>query len=583
MRLLILLIFSMFFINGCSYKDMINEEMENKLKVKTLNSDNLEKQLNISKIRHECLDLSYLRNLEDLLNELSKIEKRVYYLDFSSKNINTPVFNNGICVKSFNELNNVLKKTIGYSIKIKDDNLYKNRPKIVKVRNEKVHFKNAIYPISITNNRQDVAMVLDEIAKNYNYNITYNQEDLNVGGNISSSRDQKKANYFTGKYINFKGKKVEDLLDYISDSLNLYYEVYPDKRLIKFSKFKTKRFKLIIENTVIDTVLSPNADGSSSSNAGSNNSSSSGSSSASSTSSISSFASKYKVKLYEKIKDAIETILDKKNTNKKDYVQVFQNGTILVKTTKNKMEEIHKIILDYNKSFSQDIELIVETFEVAMSREINQGIDLESLAGKYTGRTNFNAQTVGRRVFNGQKSILVNSLSKYGKVIDIRTIRFSLKNHIPSYKDKRTSRDYFEKIDLVQNGTDENGKTIYNIQPTIGTVLYGLQGVALASTMGDKINVRISMVASALESIQEVKRGDSTVTLTTKNNDDFIFDGSMKNGERRIMDALYLKSDSNDYKGIIPIDDFIIGGNRGGKYIRRAIVFVVQVKKVEDN
>ncbi len=49
----------------------------------------------------------------------------------------------------------------------------------------------------------------------------------------------------------------------------------------------------------------------------------------------------------------------------------------------------------------------------------------------------------------------------------------------------------------------------------------------------------------------------------------------LKNGDRKIIGYLTSYENAKDYDGILPIEDFVLGGANSKKYFRKETVFVI--------
>lgn len=568
MKNIFLILLVAFFFSGCSflqtsvntdYKELTTEKKLKNIEATKLNipSKHLEKR---------CISLTTPKRLTTVLNELYKIDGRLYYKKLSSTDIEMPVLNKAVCVNSLRKLNDVLMTTTIYRLEIVENMFKKNMPKVIEVKYKNVDFSKKKF--TLKNANQDMADSLADISSQIGYTIVYKQADINSVGSVTSgtNAETNKVNkFFENKYININSSIVEDLLDNISISFNLYYDIYPDKKLIVFSKYKLNRLKLTMLNTVIatDITTSSNLNGENGNNEDSQ------------------VVSQVELKLYDSVKGAIDKIIGTTNSES-EYSRILPDGTVIVKTTKDKMYHVEKTIYEYNKSFSQDIILNIDIYNVLVSNEYTGGIDLNYITDAITVKTSFldNSIATLTKTSTDTKQVIIDSLNNFGKFLNVSNLYMPIKNYIPKGRAKSKNQEYFKSTKLVQTGgTDADGNPLYERVQTIENAITGIQGKARASITGDSINVDLSFALSNLVSLDSQTQNNETVTVKTDETDNFDYKGTFYDGETRIVDAYYFTKEASDYEGIVPIQDFIIGGSSGKTYVKKALVFVVSVKK----
>lgn len=513
------------------------------------------------------IDLTTPKRISVGLSTLGEIDGRIYYLDKDSEDIALPILSSNLNYKpkSFNDLKLLLEDLTDYTIRITANKYNENRPKVVTVKRKTANFENTDIDLKVNANI-DVADVLEQVARETGYNVGFVQEDSDNlgGGGDTEVPNSNSLDYFKGKRITFYGDNVQSLLDYISESLDLYVDVVPKKKMIIFSQFKQKNFKLTAKNQVIDGSLS--VSGATEDGGGGTESRS----------------SSVQIDLYNEFEETAKTILKGKSTSEegKGYCDVLHNGDVITYGKKSSLESIEKLVNNFNKDYGRTYKILLTSYDVVLNRENSIGVDLDILTGNFKAVTDVVAKSVlDYSNPDGTKKLFMDSLNEFGRVVKINNYAYNLTNHIPKYKNKLENQDYFKKTTLTQIGTNSDGVPLYETEPTIEKAQEGMELNLWAAASGDRINLSINAVIKSILSFDEKSLDGKTVTLLRDTNDSFVSDLVLKDGEEVVVDKLSITEKAENYEGSFPLDNFIIGGASGGKFVKRLTVITARVEE----
>jgi len=567
--------------SGCSFKKdqaekndaNFDKELTRLMKVKQPNE--LRSDLGIVDRKEAFISFATPKTLSIALSGLSAIDGKVYYLEDGQKDIDMPILPSGFDYKitDYNELKQMIEDLTNYSIKISKNKYLDSRVKKVVLINKLVDFKSMPFQISTTAN-DDISDALITVMKKSKYNIMYVQNKDNVtesptagleGANIQSGID-----YFKNKKIDFYGDNIGDLLDFVAESYDLFLDVYPKKKLIVFSKFKQKNFSLNFGNQRHSGDMSVSG------------------SSESATAGTGGESTAIEIDLYKEFEEAATKIITGKGAagDANGYVKVLTSGKVVSLATKQNIRSISKLVDDYNKDYTQTFKVTLSFYDLLLNRNNTEGLDLDILGNQIKLLTNFTATPVATltsaaATSTNYKKSMLGALSKYGAVANVTEYQYHLVNHIPKYRRRTTGEDYFQKTVTVQTGTDASGNPIYKTEPTVNTATEGVEFSIKATAMGENIGLGINASIKGVVEITQKTQGTETVSLVTDSNDDFVSDLILRDGERVIVDTLKINSRTDSYEGVLPLDDFIVGGSIDGKYVRRITVVTAKIIRVK--
>lgn len=509
------------------------------------------------------------KSAKQVLEELSALKGSIYFLDKNTENINIPT--SAYKVKSFESLKSYIEATTDYTILISQNKYSADMPKIIEVV-QKSQAKNSLQNIGIkfwSNNSFGVSAsdALSEVAEKTGFTVSTKQDDFD--------NEQKISNFLTETKINFKGNNVKDFLSYLENSFDLFIDVDYKRKIIYISKYKTEFFK----------VVPPNIDlSSSTANDTSNTNSSTTTTTGATAAQTQSFQQNVNIKSYESLKQKLQTMF----TTKQDSYSYFNlnelNGDLIVKANKSTLSDVATIIKNFNDSYMDDFRLAINVYEVLVSRKNNYGINADALlkgiknttisvnTGQASATPFLTAQT---NLPNGSNiKTMVDALSTYGYVLSANGIDEMVSNNVPIELSLQSADEYVSSITVDTQTT--NGVSTQSVSNTNSTVNSGYAMTVIPRISGEDIYLQIDYSQNKKPTLSDRTIGTNTITLATDyDQTKFKKFTNLKLGDVRLFSVV--KYDESDvYKGVVPIEDFILGGNANKSFVRREILVVVQ-------
>jgi hypothetical protein len=567
--------------NGAFNKDYNNyiKSDFNKTRTKNYVKDSIKEILN----KNNNLELENPKRLSSILDNLGLIDGNNYLLDDEAKDIFIKSVKESykLNINNFDKLNQYIQDTSNYFIYIKKNRFLKNRIKVVGLRNQSIYKKDLKnIPFSI-DGRMSVSEVLEQLKNVSGFNV--------IAKNLPSTKKKKtdvKANeklfgnnsldgLFNNTYISFSGNNIMELLNYISASFNLYVDVDYKNKIIIFQKLKSKVFTISLNNIQYSGSL--DIEKTVKNDVGSD-------------SSKKSISTKIELDLLDSLKVGLEDMLEK---SKIDQSLLFFNkavGTVFVQADKKTMKNISIIIDNFNTIFDKQIDFELEIYEFAVRKGFDVGISLGAKIDTKTSTGEFKSNQITNSIFNiiekaGTSSITksipsANLNNQFVRLLTQSRHGYILKNSIPYYMDFTTSQNYVKTIETKNETT--NNVTSTKVTPIIETTSEGTIISVLAKVNGNKIefNIQPKVVNVDASNVQNFGKDEEqqSITLPKVSLNTFTSNIILKSDERRIIGYLTEYEDTNNYNGIVPIENFIIGGEQSRKYFRKETVFVVSAK-----
>lgn len=554
------------------YNNAVDEmKSPNKNELKEITKETLD--------RRGVINLKYTKKMSKVLGELSDLAGVLYVLDQNSPDVDVPTITNSnlYSIATLEELASYMESRTNYTLGI-NNKLDLNKPKIISVSHKaNKNFKTSEVMVEIKN--ANVAETLDRVAQATGYNVAFYQDDDNtpiaMGVNSINQID-----YIQAKHISFNKDVANayDILNYMAKSLNIYIDVDHYNKLIKIKKYKVEYFKLFMNNLEIAGSLG----------AGSVNSGSTASTSSSKE--ASDLATQASIKVFNELEENIKKALGANNDfdNKKSYILLDKvTGEVSVKSTKNSMEQVQEMITRFNQTYGRMIEFRLEVYEIIVNRNSEAGIDvtgaLANLFKTSKGLTFATANTsltpnVTLANSDATNKAALAMMNEFGTVVNQKSYIFYMHNHIPYSRTKATSITYTKKLTLTQTGTTSAGTPTYTTTREVGEINDGFVFKAKPMIDGDDVSLNLNVAFSSLVNMASKTVGTDSYEEPEVSNDSFSGELKIKNGERFVIDSLNVKTKSENYNGVIPLKDFIIGGDSNNKYLNKEIVLVGSVK-----
>jgi hypothetical protein len=574
---------SFLFLSGCSQKEIqngkFNEDFKDFTKEKfqdTQAKDYLKASINEVIKDDEYIDIDTPKKLSFALNDLSDIEGTSYLLDPNSDDISLMPIKNShrLKINSFKKLNEYIGDTSNYFLYVKKNRFLKNRIKMVSLKNKLSLEKNlSNIPFEIEGSKS-VSDILEEVSRVSKFNISTRNAPRSDDKKVADKKtqtlfgDDSLKKLFETKYVSFSGNNIMELLNFISTTFNIYVEVDYENKIIIFQKVKFKIFNIVLNNVEYSGTLDVEKDVQ-------NDVGSSGAS-------AKAIKTKIKLDILDSFEKSLKSILQQ--SSEKSSVLSFNRttGRIFVKTDKQSMDEISLLINDFNTIFSQQIDFKLDIYEFAVTKDFNAGISLGATLSKAKLDGSFTSSSISNSIFNMKYTQdSGNTASVTGVNFNTNIIRlvkqtrhgYILKNSIPYFIDTTDSKSYIKSIETTVTTTTAGSITATTPETSEmseGTILSVLPRIS-----GNKIELNIQPNIVRINSIAEATYDGNTITLPDVTSNTFRSNILFNDGETKIIGYLTTYQDVNDYNGMVPIENFIIGGAKSKEYFRKETVFVV--------
>jgi len=580
----LLLLFSMGFMllfNGCTTKALNKEFDEQAIQgAEDSRAASLTEKLASEQILVDTkrIDLSTNKKLSTILSELGKIENRVYHL--RSKDI--PVLSMQthssrlLNINSFDTLKEYIENTSNFTIKIVK-NKFVQGMKVVEVFDKESLTSNLSNRSFVIKDKSSVSDALQEISKTTGFSVGYSH-DMTPNVNSQNNTNSDLKNILDSKKIYFSGDNVSKFLDYLSSTFDVFVNIDYKNKNIQISKYKTKIFTLVTPDYKID-VSDTGASGTSGSSV---NRSSSGTENSSGGSTGGDLISEKTVKntismtITAKFIESIKSLIDNDSGSK---VLINESGMVIVKTTKANMDVVEDMFDEYNFLYTQQAEIDVKVYDFLLSKKFDAGIDVNYASGSTTMITNYVnnvllsvKKTGGGDALSGTAN-LDNNFIRFSKSYSYSTV---FTNNIPLSINLVQTTDYLKSL---TNTTTSSTAVTTSTNTEIGTISEGQILTILPRFHGDKIFIKSEFKVNTLTTMDTTTVDNTKLSLPVLNSKVIPTTNVLAIGEKRLVGVYESFEDINNYKGIAPLEGFIIGGTNGKQFVRKAIAIVVSINK----
>ena len=570
--------------SGCGEKYSqveFNKQVKKGL-LESKNSD-ITKYIKQIKLKDTFIDFSINKRLSDALNKLNQMNKyNVYILQDTDNNIVFPNLTTNdskkLHINSFKKLQDFVNKTTPYFIKIKSNPFLKGI-KIVKVYN-KDSLKNDIknYPFSV-HSEIDISTLLNKISQLTGYNVVINKGNIRASfsspnmtppsvGNSPSGSSPK--NVVTppsmsmptslpmptnlNQKIMFKGKTIGEFLNYLSNDLNYFVTIDYKHKLIIFNKYKTFTFPLILTN--LQSTTTAGLDKSSSQNASNTN------------------------LQYSYTSQFISTFINSlKGFAPNSKIVYDASGVIYAKTTKKDLNVISKLIKNFNNQFLKEANIKVDIYAFLLSKKYVFGTDLSFKGNHISLITNYlshNIVTATKNAGKVSRTLGINSDNSFIKYVKHYSFQNMYINNMPQLIDLTSDRSYIESIKTT---TTTNTASSTAVQTQIGHIIQGQSLILFPKIYSNKIMLRILFKNSTNDAIEEKVINKNTIMLPTISQRNIPINAVLRFGEKKVIGVFETLTDANQFQGIVPIENFIVGGTKNHQFVKEAIAIVISVNK----
>ena len=562
-KLIYSLVVSTILFSGCAQRNnaLFKKQVDEGIK--------LSKDINISKdikqisLKDNFIDFSINKDLKSALRQLNTFNPdNVYILKDDSKNIIFPSLSTQdskkLDINNFYKLKKFVAETTPYIIKLKT-NPFRKGVKIVEVFNKDA-VKNNIekIPISI-HEKVNLNSLLNQISRLSGFSIVFKNMGNTSSPITNTPPTSSKQNTFISmpkqfntEYIDFSGKTIGEFLTYISNQFNLFVNIDYQNKLIIFQKYKTFSFPLIIPNIEETTTASLNKNLNST------------------TSNTDSLQFNYSDNFIKNFINSLKAAFP----NDEIY---FSGGTIYAKLTKNDYESISTIINNFNNQFQKKAKIKIDVYAFLVNKNYNLGSDFSLKTNRLNFATKLLTNTILKaQNYSANKNIVINLNNNFLKYVKHYSFESTIINNISIIDDLSSEKNYIESI---QTTTTTGTATSTSVQTNIGQIHQGQEFIIFPKIYSNKVFLRILFKTSALDNLEEKNIGENTIMLPTVSIKNIPINATLRYGERKIVSVIQTFANANQFKGIVPLEGFVIGGDNQHQYVRELIAVVISVNK----
>lgn len=568
---------------GCTMK----EEAENKFnKQASINLEDYDKKnylITELKNREFIQQAGYVnvdtkKSVETLLQNLNIIDGKFYHLEGLDMMI--PSMKGYTNIKTFKDLDNYVQSTTNKALIIDSNKYLANTIKTVRIV-DKNSLQNNFENIKINLQGEDIDLkrAFMQVSRLTGFNVIYKNPTSKSSSSadavsLSSPDSSSSANTseFTSKMISFQEGSVARFLKTVEESLDLYIDVDYKEKMIVVAKYKTRTIPLIVNNRdVKKTKMATAASGAENLQSDTQQD-------------IGGISSQFEYGIFKELQISLDSTCSNfggKNTAKID----IATGTVNIYATNDSMREITKKLETFNDSYRKQVEVELTTMELIVNNNLEFGTDVTGtktdsgnglVSAIQTALTAENTPSLSLTTKKGDIAT-IKSLKDIGFVSKTTTQTYKARNHTPFVVQSTDLTNYVENMTSTPVQTGTNTTSITQSTET-AKLEVGLTAVVLPKIIGDEISLYINPASTKLnelkkETFSNLEINIPSISITVLENEPLL-----RSGDKVIIGSHSIYEDADGYKGIIPIDNFVIGGNSSKKLVKKVIVYVLSAK-----
>lgn len=527
----------------------------------------------------EYVNVDTKKSVETLLQNLSAIDGKFYYLE--GLDMIVPSIKGFKNIKTFQDLDNFIQSTTNKALVIDTNKYLVNSIKSVRIV-DKNSLQNNFENIKINLQGEDVDLkrAFMTVSRLTGFNIIYKNPTTksssgdsasSVSMTSSDSSDSSDSSEFSSKMISFQEGSVSRFLKTVEESLDIYIDVDYKEKMIVVSKYKTRTIPLIINNRDIKkTKMATAASGAENLQTDTQQD-------------IGGITSQFEYDIFKELQTSLDSTTSNfggKNTAKIDVA----TGSVNIYATNDAMREITKKLETFNDSYRKQVEVELTTMELIVNNNLELGSDVtgsktDSANGLISAiQTALTAENTPSLKMTTKKGDIINikSLKDIGFVSKTTTQSYRARNHTPFVVQSTDVTNYVENMTStpVQTGTE----TTVTQSTETSKIEVGLTAVVLPKIVGDEISLYINPASTKLNSLEKETFSNLEINIPSINITVLENEPLLRSGDKVVIGSHSIYEDSDGYKGIIPIDNFIIGGNSSKKLVKKVIVYVLSAK-----
>jgi len=540
------------FISGCSIKDKNFHRDMMKIQKSRINSKNI-KETRESLTQKLIKENTYIKKdininndkfLSTVLNELEKINNKTYFL--KSKDFLIPKSN--LRIKNIKELKKYLSITMNKKLTVIDKGILQ----IVVISNlntkslidlQKIPFK---MKGTIT-----ISSLIDIITDKSGFEFIFNKE--------INEKQLKKINE---TQIQINTNNILDAINLISENNNFFIDIDYNKEKIYLSKYKHSIIEINIPIFSLDTENEIKTQ---------------------ETSGISTIKHTAIIKIFDSLNKMLTKLV--KDNPKTNYDIDQSSGIINFYGNKEQTKTLKKLVSAYEKSFSKEATITFERIEIILNKNQEYGIsEVNEKSSKGLNSLTTSTSSASNLSYTGKllkSSDILNITAKanneLGYMLNYSKNVISLRNNIPVFQSLSQNKDYIEKI---ESSTSTTNNTVSN-NIIVNTMKDGSLITAIAKISKNKIFLNINPNIKKLINFNGFQIGGNTIELPEYKSQNYNISKDIYLGETKLVGSMIVHDDASDYKSILPIDNFALGGSDKDQYVRREILYYITLNEIK--
>lgn len=517
--------------------------------------------------KNEYVNVDTKKSVDTLLKNLSQIDGKFYHLQGLDMQI--PSVKGYPNIKTFQELDTYIQATTNKALVIESNKYLANSIKTVRIV-DKNSLKNNLDDIKINlhGKNVDLKQAFITVSRLTGFNVIYkNPSSSGVGLNNS----QEGISDFEAELISFQEGSVSSFLKTIETTLDLYIDIDYKEKMIVVSKYEIRNIPLIVnDRDVKKSKMATAASGAENLESDTQED-------------VGGITSQFEFGVFKELQKSLDELVA--NYGGKNSAKIDEStGSVNIYATNDVMRKLTEKLETFNESFRKRVEVELTTMELLVNNNWEYGSDLSGsktdtsnglIAAIETALTGENLPGITLTTKHGDTAT-IKSLKDIGFVSKTTTQTYKARNHTPFVIQETNLTNYVENMTSTPVQT---GDTTTITQSTeTSKIEVGLTAVVLPKIVGDEISLYFNPASTKLNSLVKEKFSNLEINIPSVNISVIENEPLLRSGDKIIIGSHSVYEDADGYKGIIPIDNFVIGGNQSKKLVKKVIIYVLSAK-----
>ena len=566
---------------GCTMKQEADNKFNKQAEVNLDNYDKKDYLINELRTRENIQGIGYVnvdtkKTVETLLGNLSLIDGKFYHL--KGLDIVVPAIKGYKNIKSFKDLDTYIQSTTNKALLIEENKYLLNSVKTVRVVDKNSianNFENL--KINLYGKSVDLKSAFIQVSHLTGFSVVYKSNVATTSSNGASGNtstiglNNENVNDFASELISFNDGTISQFLKYAEVSLDIYIDIDYKEKMIILSKYKSRNIPLIVNNRDVKKTKMASAA------AGAENLQSD------TEGDVGGITSQFEFDIYKELQSSLDAVIG--NYGGKNSVKIdIATGNVNIYATNDVMRQITEKIENFNDSYRKQVEVELTTMELIVNNNLELG---SNITGTKTDPANGLVAAIQSALTaeNTPSLTLTTKKGDVGTIKSLKDIGYVSKTTTQTYRSRNHTPFIIQSTDLtnyVENMTStpiQTGDTTTVTQSTeTAKIEVGLTAVILPKIVGDEISLYINPASTKLNSLEKESFSNLEINIPSVNISVLENEPLLRDGDKVIIGSHSIYEDADGYKGIIPIDNFIIGGNTSKKLVKKVIVYVLSAK-----